>query len=499
MHPTRRGWTVAALAVVLAVLAVVFARPVVLGGAVLVGAWLLTQQYRFLRDLEQTTDTLSIVQSPAQTTVHTESEIPVTLTATRETETALTLEITAGLPVGARTTEPISVTLEPGTERTDRTRTVTWPVAGRHAFDAATVTATDGLFRETITTGPTPTVTVEPPTPRTLHVGEGGDRIAASYGTHGTERSGSGIELAELREYVPGDTGKQIAWKATARYGTPYVREYEAETDRRTLLVVDHRAALGTGARTEAKLDSLREVALSIAGTARRLNDPLGLVTVGDGGITGRTGLASPAVTHGTIRRQLLDLEPTATSEPPATAVSGRDGLSSPPRPADRSPSRIRGQKPNAASPADAQQSFGDLEKGDDAFSRTLRPFYADRQVYREQASKDPLYDAVRTGVTNAQGRLWTVICTDDSRPAELRETVSFARRRGNVMVLLAPTVLYEPGGLADIERAYDRYVSFEEFRRELATFDNVTALEVGPADRLAAILDAGRSTGGRA
>ncbi len=488
MHPMRWGWTVAALAVVLAVLAVVFARPVVLGGAVLVGAWLLTQQYRFLRDLERTASTLSVVQSPAQTTVHTETEIPVTLTATRETETALTLEITAGLPVGARTAKPISVTLDPGSERTDRTRTVAWPVAGHHAFDAATVTATDGLFRETITMGPAPTMTVEPPTPRTLHVGKGGERVAASYGTHGTERSGTGIELDKLREYVPGDTGNQIAWKATARYDTPYVREYEAETDRRTLLVVDHRAALSTGTRAETKLDSLREVALSIAGTARRLNDPLGLVTVGDAGITGRTGLALPAVTYGAIRRQLLDLEPTATSDAPATAVSH-----------DGSLSQIHERSSNSAAPADAQQSFSDLEKGDDAFSRTLRPFYADRQVYRDRVSEDPLYDAVRTGTTNAQGRLWTVICTDDSRPAELRETVSFARRRGNVMVLLAPTVLYEPGGLADIERAYDRYVSFEEFRRELSAFDNVTALEVGPADRLAAILDAGRSTGGHA
>jgi len=52
--------------------------------------------------------------------------------------------------------------------------------------------------------------------------------------------------------------------------------------------------------------------------------------------------------------------------------------------------------------------------------------------------------------------------------------------------------VLYEPGGLADLERAYDRYLAFEEFRRELAKLDGVTALEVGPADRLSAVLEAG-------
>ncbi|WP_255681357.1 hypothetical protein [Natrinema sp. SYSU A 869] len=62
--------------------------------------------------------------------------------------------------------------------------------------------------------------------------------------------------------------------------------------------------------------------------------------------------------------------------------------------------------------------------------------------------------------------------------------------------VLLAPSVLYEPGGLADVEQAYDRYIEFEEFRRELSRMDNVRALEVGPADRLATVLEAGRSGG---
>jgi len=66
-------------------------------------------------------------------------------------------------------------------------------------------------------------------------------------------------------------------------------------------------------------------------------------------------------------------------------------------------------------------------------------------------------------------------------------------------LVLLAPSVLYEPGGLADIEQAYDRYVEFEQFRRELARIDNVTALEVGPTDRLSAVIEAGRSRGGHA
>ncbi|WP_255681356.1 DUF58 domain-containing protein [Natrinema sp. SYSU A 869] len=300
-----------ALTVVLAILAMVFARPLTLVGAALVGTWFLTHQYRFARDLERTVASLSVVQSTAQTSVHTGDVIPVTLGATREADTALTVEITAGLPVASEATKPFTVTLESTIERADRMRMVTWPVAGNHSFEGATVTATDGLFRETLTAGPAPMVTVEPPSTQRVHVGEGGNQVAASYGSHDAGQAGSGIELAELREYVPGDQGKEIDWKATARHATPYVRKYEAETDRRTLLVVDHRASLTTGPGTITKLNTLREVALVIAGNARRLNDPLGLVTVGDDGITNRLSVASPSVNYGPVKRHLLDLTPT--------------------------------------------------------------------------------------------------------------------------------------------------------------------------------------------
>ncbi len=504
MQPTRRGWAAIALAVVLAVIAVVFARPLVLVGTALVGAWVLATQYRFVRDLERTVASLSVVQSSARTGVRTGDETQVTLAATRECETALSLEITAGLPVAATTSEPIAVALDPADDHGDRVQSVAWPVAGQHAFDEATVVATDGLFCETVTLGTTPTVTVEPPTPQAIHVGEGGDRVAASYGTHRAGRTGTGIEPAELREYVAGDAGKRIDWKATARLTTPYVREYEAETDRQTLLVVDHRASLATGTRAGTKLEHLREVALAIAGVARQFTDPLGLVTVGDGGITSRSDVASPAANYDAIRRQLLELEPTsagnsASEIADATPVNGPDRT----RTAAAATGTKRGHVSHLyqrTNPADVQRSLADLEKTDDPFARTLRPFYADRQVYQERIAGDPLYGAVHTAMANSQDSAWTVICTDDSRPAELREAVKLARRDGNgVTVLLAPSVLYEPGGLADVERAYDRYVVFEEFRRELARMANVTALEVGPADRLSAVLEAGRAGGGRA
>jgi hypothetical protein len=85
------------------------------------------------------------------------------------------------------------------------------------------------------------------------------------------------------------------------------------------------------------------------------------------------------------------------------------------------------------------------------------------------------------------------VIFTDDTHRAEVRETVRLAQRGDNrVLVFLTPTVLFEPGGLADLEGAYDRYRSFESFRRDLARLRRVSAFEVGPGDRLDAVLSSG-------
>ncbi|MDS0475727.1 DUF58 domain-containing protein [Natrinema sp. 1APR25-10V2] len=507
MYPTRRGWTVVGLTVVLAVFAVIIADPLPLIGAALVGAWLLAHQYRFLRDLEQTVASLSVTQTPARTAVQTGAAEAVTLTATRDTETALTLEISGGLPIAATAPESFEVTLTPAAERAAQTLSVTWPVAGRHAFDTATVTATDGLFRETLPVGSSPVVTVEPPTPRSIHVGEGGDRVATAYGAHGAGRTGTGIDPLAVRKYVPGDAGNRIDWKAMARHMRPYVREYEAETDRRTLLVVDHRAALATGPQGGAKLDYLRDVALALAATARRHNDPLKLVTVGDEGVTDRLDMTTASTMSDPVRRRLLELEPTMTADPlrpPGAADAGGVGASGQGSPASAATTRSgtpRSQgRHRQPTPADVRQALADLTDSDDAFARTLRPFYDEQQVYRTRIAEEPLYGAITTEMANTRDRGWTVIFTDDSRPAELRETVMRARRGGTgVTVFLAPSVLYEPGGLADVDRAYERYVEFEEFRRDLARLDDVTALEVGPADRLSTVLEAGRMRGGRA
>jgi hypothetical protein len=154
------------------------------------------------------------------------------------------------------------------------------------------------------------------------------------------------------------------------------------------------------------------------------------------------------------------------------------------------SPAPAFGPRPAAARPASAAARLD----GDAAFDATLGPYFAAQRTYVERIEGDPLFETARTHLARLSGTVWTVLFTDDSHPTEVRETVKLARRaNGRVLVFLTPTVLFEPGGLADLDAAYERYSEFEAFRRELARLDRVAAFEVGPGDRLDAVLAAGR------
>jgi uncharacterized protein (DUF58 family) len=368
------------------------------------------------------------------------------------------------------------------------------PVAGSFAFDRPRVTATDpgGLFRERLARGPAPSVTVEPRGPHDVHVGEAGEQLAA-YGDHRSRRRETGLEPGELREYVPGDPAHRIDWKATARMNEPHVREFETESDRVTALLVDHRAAMGHGPPGETKLDYARQVALGFVDGLRAEGDPLGYYTVGDGGLTDRR--APVAGGYALAERRLRELQPMDRREHPIEDTTRPGGEAE--RHADRPDAP--GGEPSIAgpetvrAPADARRAAARLD-GDAAFDATLGPYFAAQRTYVERIAGDPLFETARTHLARLSGTVWTVLFTDDSHPTEVRETVRLARRaNGRVLVFLTPTVLFEPGGLADLDAAYERYSEFEAFRRELARLDRVAAFEVGPGDRLDAVLAAGR------
>jgi uncharacterized protein (DUF58 family) len=478
MRVTRRFWGVAGGGAVLAGLAALAGTPTPLFGAVGVGAWLFARQYAFVSALRRVHADLSITQ-----------DLDPDRAATEET-TRLTLQahVAGGspLPVTVESTPPLaadggraSAALAVGEATATDAATVSVSIAGRHRFDApsARVYSRFGLFVEDLACGEATALTVHPRTLRNVHVGVSGKRVAAAYGQHSVEEGGSGLDPAEIREYVPGDPARSIDWNATARLGGPYVREFEAESDRYTVLLVDHGTHMTTGAEGETQLDYVRDVALTLVDAADQREDPLGLYTVGDEGVTSIYEPAATTQHYNRVRDRLRNLRPTSGGDGEAAAPGGRSA-------AERT----------AGSPAAARRIAAVLANEESDFADRLRPFVAAADSYVQRIDDRPLFAAVRTYLTRLQGRQLGILLTDDSDRTSVRETIKLLRRGDNrAFAILAPDALYGSEGATDLDAAYRRYADFEDFRRDLASLDRVRALEVAPGDRVAAVLAAGR------
>ena len=93
---------------------------------------------------------------------------------------------------------------------------------------------------------------------------------------------GQGIEFAEVREYLPGDDVRTIDWNVTARLRHPYVKRYVEERELSVLLIADFSGSDRWGTRGRLKTRLVTEVAATIAMSAVRNNDRVGLLVATD-------------------------------------------------------------------------------------------------------------------------------------------------------------------------------------------------------------------------
>lgn len=94
-------------------------------------------------------------------------------------------------------------------------------------------------------------------------------------GHHKSRRRGSGVEFGGHREYVPGDDLRRIDRRSVLRHGKYLVREYDMETDRPLVLLVDATASMsykGERARVS-KLEYAATLAASLSRIAVSAGD----------------------------------------------------------------------------------------------------------------------------------------------------------------------------------------------------------------------------------
>ncbi|MCC6509957.1 MAG: DUF58 domain-containing protein [Pirellulaceae bacterium] len=105
------------------------------------------------------------------------------------------------------------------------------------------------------------------------------------HGIHRLQRSGMGSELLELREYVPGDPPKSIAWKVSARRDKLLTRQYESEVPVRVHLIVDGSIPTRIGGFGLRLLDQINYVTASVAQAAIAVGDPVDCLLVSESGV----------------------------------------------------------------------------------------------------------------------------------------------------------------------------------------------------------------------
>ena len=144
-------------------------------------------------------------------------------------------------------------------------------------------------------------------------------------GIHRLKREGMGFELLELREYVPGDPPKSIAWKVSARRDTLMTRQYESEVPVRTMILFDSSIQTRIGGFGGRLLDQMAFVAMSIARSSMTVRDPVGMTFFDESGFK----RINPGMGERHFYHLLKELNTVAISSPPESTSDVRRLLES--------------------------------------------------------------------------------------------------------------------------------------------------------------------------
>jgi uncharacterized protein (DUF58 family) len=89
---------------------------------------------------------------------------------------------------------------------------------------------------------------------------------------------GYGLDLADLREYQPGDDIRYIDWNVTARLDTPYIRQYHEDREITAWFLLDLSPSVDFGTVNTLKRDSLIDFVTVLARLLTRHGNRVGAI-----------------------------------------------------------------------------------------------------------------------------------------------------------------------------------------------------------------------------
>lgn len=133
-------------------------------------------------------------------------------------------------------------------------------------------------------------------------------------GDHRTLLRGTGLDLADLREYQDGDDVRHIDWNVTARLGHPHVRVHNEDRELNAWFLIDLSASLDFGSGRRTKRAQLVDVVAVLARLLTRRGNRVGAV-IYDRGVR---AILPPGASRSHVLR-LLHLLDSPVAEPAQT------------------------------------------------------------------------------------------------------------------------------------------------------------------------------------
>lgn len=102
-------------------------------------------------------------------------------------------------------------------------------------------------------------------------------------GNYSSNFKGRGMSFSEVRAYTYGDDVRSIDWNVTSRNGgEPYIKEFEEERELTFMILVDVSASMDYGSKGLTKKDLITEIAATLAFSALKNSDKVGVVFFSD-------------------------------------------------------------------------------------------------------------------------------------------------------------------------------------------------------------------------
>lgn len=274
--------------------------------------------------------------------------------------------------------------------------------------------------------------------------------ISAQYGRAKSKQKGMGTEVAEIRNYMPGDDIRHIDWKTSLRLNSMFTKEFETDLEPSMFILVDH-------SRTE-NPDTMEEavkIANYLAQYAARNERLGGMVTFTHDRITNKF-LIKKGKNRFEIQRSLFTLVP----------ENGK--------------------------PCAIDMDIGEIKH----FERKLKscngnefsilsPFFMDRSEHMKIMESRGVHKAIKQVVEFSSMPSRIAIITDITYDAPLLESVRLATYYGNQVILfIINPLLFRDYDALDLENHYQEYMGLQKKIEKFKRLKSVKVFVVGSEDK---------------